>query len=187
MRVGRDKLLRIAEDAEGFVLEDYAALEGPNRYFKNKLGGLGQYYFGPLRDLRVLDHHEGAGYPGYDEQRGRQLAEAFASAVPEDSFFRVLEQQTTTWEELDELAAFCPCKLHENAAEPLHAVDQLGDFGRDAVAHRGEAGQWPQNVVSEHLPNVFAGHPLHHLAQHEAARQCVVGQAAPGWPYRPRR
>lgn len=31
--VGRDKLLRIAEDAEGFTLEDYATLEGPNRYF----------------------------------------------------------------------------------------------------------------------------------------------------------
>jgi len=115
--VGRDKLLSIAENASGFDLDDYATLEGPNRYFKNKLGGLGQYYFGPLRDLRVLDHHEGAGYPGYDDQRGRKLAEAFASAVPEDAFFRVLEQETTTWEELDELAAFCPCGLRDNAAE----------------------------------------------------------------------
>jgi hypothetical protein len=115
--VGRDKLLRIAEDTEGFALADYAALEGPNRYFKNKFGALGQYYFGPLRDLRVLDHHKGAGYPGYDEQRGRKLAEAFASAVPEDAFFRVLEQQSTTWEQLDQLAGFCPCKLRENAGE----------------------------------------------------------------------
>ncbi|WHZ19079.1 MAG: hypothetical protein OJF55_001228 [Rhodanobacteraceae bacterium] len=115
--VGRDKLLRIAEDAESFTLDDYVTFDGPNRYFKNKFGGLGQYYFGPLRDLRVLDHHEGAGYPGYDKQRGRKLAEAFASAAPEDTFFRVLEQQTATWEELDELAAFCPCKLRKNAAE----------------------------------------------------------------------
>ena len=115
--VGRDKLLRIAEDAERFALEDYATLDGPNRYFKNKLGGLGQYYFGPLRDLRVLDRHESAGYPGYDEQRGGSLAQAFASAVPEDAFFRLLEQPTTTWEELDELEAFCPCKLPQNSAE----------------------------------------------------------------------
>jgi hypothetical protein len=115
--VGRDKLLRIAEDAAGFSLEDYAALEGPSRYLKNRLGGLGQYYFGPLRDLRVLDRHESAGYPGYDELRGRKLAEALASAVPQDAFFRVLEQPTTTWDELDELDAFCPCKMHENAAE----------------------------------------------------------------------
>lgn len=115
--VGRDKLLRIEEAANGFALGDYATLEGPKRYFKNKLGGLGQYYFGPLRDLRLLDHHEAAGYPGYDEQRGRKFAEAFASGVPEDTFFRVLEQDATTWDELDELNAFCPCKLRENTAE----------------------------------------------------------------------
>lgn len=114
--VGRDKLLRIEEDST-FALEDYATLEGPSRYFKNKLGGLGQYYFGPLRDLRVLDHHQGAGYPGYDDERGRKLAEAFASAVPEDAFFRVLELPTVTWEELDELVAFCPCCLRSSAAE----------------------------------------------------------------------
>jgi hypothetical protein len=69
---------------DGFDLDDYATLEGPSRYFQNKLGGLGQYYFGPLRDLRALDHHEGAGYPGCDDQRDRKLAEAFASAVPEE-------------------------------------------------------------------------------------------------------
>lgn len=115
--VGRDKLLRIDEYEEGFSLEAYATLEGPNRYFKNRLGGLGQYYFGPLRDLRVLDRHQDVGYPGYDGQRGRMLAEAFDCGVPADAFFRVLEQSTTTWEELDELAAFCPCKLRDNVAE----------------------------------------------------------------------
>jgi hypothetical protein len=114
--VGRDKLLHIAQDSS-FSLDDYATLEGPNRYFKNKLGGLGQYYFGPLRDLRVLDHHQGAGYPGYDKERGRKLAEAFASAVPEDAFFRVLEQPTSSWEDLDELVAFCPCGLAASVAE----------------------------------------------------------------------
>jgi hypothetical protein len=143
--VGRDKLLRIAEEADGFALEDYAALEGPNRYFKNKLGGLGQYYFGPLRDLRVLDHHEGAGYPGYDDKRGRKLAEALANAVPEDGFFRVLEQQTTTWEELDGLAAFCPCRLRDNAAEHALLLDLFlartepfqGDGGKTRRASLG--------------------------------------------------
>lgn len=114
--VGRDKLLGIKEDST-FALEDYAAHEGQKRYFKNKLGGLGQYYFGPLRDLRVLDHHQGAGYPGYDENRGRKLAEAFSSGVPGDLFFRLLEQPTATWDELDELAAFCPCGLPANATE----------------------------------------------------------------------
>ena len=114
--VGRDKLLRI-EEGQPFALEDYASLDGQNRYFKNKLGALGQYYFGPLRDLRVLDRHPGAGYPGYDKERARKLAEAFSSAVPEDAFFRVLERSTTTWAELDELSTFCPCQLHANVDE----------------------------------------------------------------------
>ncbi len=114
--VGRERLLRIEEDC--FALGDYATTaEGANRYFKNHLGGLGQYYFGPLRDLRVLDHHESAGYPGYDKELGRKLAEAFASAVPADAFFRVLEQPTATGQELDELATFCPCGLAASAAE----------------------------------------------------------------------
>jgi len=116
--VGRDKLLRINESSD-FSLEEYAALEGPNRYFKNKLGGLGQYYFGPLRDLRVLDRSpEGTAYPpGYDRERGRALAEAFACAVPEDAFFRVMEAPSSTWADLDELAPFCPCGLRDNPTE----------------------------------------------------------------------
>lgn len=138
--VGRDKLLRIEEDS--FALEAYAALEGPNRYFKNKLGGLGQYYFGPLRDLRVLDHSpQGAGYPpGYDRERGQKLAEAFASAVPEDAFFRVIEQPTATWEDLDELSAFCPCGLRDNTAEHELLLDlflaRTELFERDGGATR---------------------------------------------------
>lgn len=116
--VGRLELLRIRED-EPILLEEYAALEGPKRYFKNKLGGLGQYYFGPLRDLRILDHSpKGTGFPpGYDRERGRTLAEAFAAGVPEDAFFNAIEATSLTWADLDQLAAFCPCGLRTNAAE----------------------------------------------------------------------
>jgi len=116
--VGRNQLLRI-EEASDFSLDDYAAFEGPNRYFKNKLGGLGQYYFGPLRDLRVLDRSsKSAGYPpGYDRERGQALAEAFASGVPEDAFFRAMEAASLTWADLDGLSSFCPCGLHDNPKE----------------------------------------------------------------------
>jgi hypothetical protein len=144
--VGRDKLLRI-DEASDFSLDDYAALEGTNRYFKNKLGGLGQYYFGPLRDLRVLDHSpEGAGYPpGYDRERGKSLAEAFASAVPEDAFFRAMEESTLSWADLDQLAAFCPCGLQHNPAEHELLLDlflaRSESFLRDGgVARRASLG-----------------------------------------------
>lgn len=116
--VGRFELLRVSEEA-AIALDDFAGLDGPHRYFKNKLGGLGQYYFGPLRDLRVLDHaSEGAvGLPGYDRQRGKALAEAFANGVPGDAFFTLLEAPTFSWADLDGLAMFCPCHLSANSVE----------------------------------------------------------------------
>ena len=42
------------------------------------MGGLGQYYFGPLRDLRVIDYvSQGENkLPGYDKVRDSLLADA---------------------------------------------------------------------------------------------------------------
>ena len=40
--VGRQSLLRIAEDSDAIRLDDHADLEGSSRYFKNPAGGLGQ-------------------------------------------------------------------------------------------------------------------------------------------------
>jgi hypothetical protein len=111
--VGRFNLLRIPEDAKAIELVDYADLEGPKRYFMNKLGGLGQYYFGPLRDLQVLDYtsEQDGGLPGYDKVRGSSLADAFGAGVPEDEFFALLEKSKIRWADLDALVAFCPCGL----------------------------------------------------------------------------
>lgn len=125
--VGQRKLVRI-EPESSFALDAYAALEGPNRYFKNPLGGFRQYYLGPLRDLKVLSLRECA---------NQQLAEAFANAVPEDAFFRVLEQPEATWEELDELAAFCPCALRNSADEHRLLLDLF--FARTAL-FQGDGG-----------------------------------------------
>ena len=123
--VGRFTLLRIPDDEEAIALDDYASLEGPKRYFKNRLGGLGQYYFGPLRDLRVLDlvsSGEGS-IPGYDKTRGAALADAFGHGVPGDAFFRLLEKSTIRWSDLDSLAAFCPCHLSSNPPERAALLD----------------------------------------------------------------
>lgn len=117
--VGRFALLRIPENEKVISLDDYAGLEGPKRYFKNRLGGLGQYYFGPLRDLRVLDYtsDQERSLPGYDKVRGSALADAFGSGVPQDAFFRLLEKQSIRWSDLDSLADFCPCRLVNQTAE----------------------------------------------------------------------
>ncbi len=115
--VGRQKLSQV--EADEFDLGEFAALEGPRRYFKNRYGGLGQYYFGPLRDLRVLDSVEGAprGLVGYDKTRGHAIATAFEAVVDHEQFFAVLEAPTVRTEDLDALASFCPCRLRTNDAE----------------------------------------------------------------------
>jgi len=111
--VGRFNLLRIPEDEKSIELADYAGLDSSKRYFLNKLGGLGQYYFGPLRDLQVLDYtsERDGGLPGYDKVRGSSLADAFGAGVPEDKFFDLLERSKIRWTDLDTLVDFCPCGL----------------------------------------------------------------------------
>lgn len=123
--VGRFTLLRIPENEKSIALDDYAGLEGPRRYFKNRLGGLGQYYFGPLRDLRVLDYtsKQDGSLPGYDNVRGAALAEAFGDGVPEDTFFRVLERRKIRWSDLDDLEDFCPCHLPNRGGERTLLLD----------------------------------------------------------------
>jgi len=98
--VGRRTLLHVdLDDPEGIDLSAYATKEvSPTRYFKNPLGALGQYYFGPLRDLRIVDYVEVADIInnkpiGYDKERGKMLAEAFSQKAAEDRFFQVLEAE----------------------------------------------------------------------------------------------
>lgn len=120
--IGRIKLRsRGAAAADGAVTEidQYAAFDGDSRYFKNRLGGLGQYYFGPLRDLKILDYvdNDRQNPPGYDRNRGAALAKAFDEVVPGDRFFEVLEDGRVGEPELSELLAFCPCSLKKNETE----------------------------------------------------------------------
>jgi len=137
--VGRLALLRIPPDTKSFELEDYAGLEARNRYFQNKLGGLGQYYFGPLRDLRIIDYvSQGENrLPGYDKQRGSLLADAFGTGVPEDAFLRLLEKVWVRWADLDELSAFCPCGLLKNKVERNLLLDLF--FARSDAYRSPEA------------------------------------------------
>lgn len=56
-----------AEKGQALDLEDYAheapESQRPGRYFKNRLGGFGQYYFGQLRQLGVLSGEGAASVP----------------------------------------------------------------------------------------------------------------------------
>lgn len=66
--VGSGKLAeaekRLDESTE-IRLDEFATREGgASRYFKNKMGGLGQYYIGVLRELRILSG-DSSGGPKY--------------------------------------------------------------------------------------------------------------------------
>jgi hypothetical protein len=113
-------------DGASAELDDFSRFEGPQRYFKNRLGGLGQYYFGPLRDLRILDYVDGDpnNPPGYDKERGAALAEAFERSVGgADLFFRVLERDHLRRRDLEALEPFCPCGLRSSRNEREQLMD----------------------------------------------------------------
>lgn len=137
--VGRQKLLRI-EDGAIILLDEYADIGASKQYFQNKLGGLGQYYFGPLRDLRILDHSsQGVGYPpGYDRDRGKALADALGAGVPEDEFFAAVDADFVDSDALDRLAPFCPCALSSNKGEHEILLDLFLARTPALRADRGE-------------------------------------------------
>lgn len=104
-------------DTGAIRLSEYAT-DDPSRcrYFKNKLGGLGQYYLGTLRDLGVLSGNKQEGVK-YTMERGLALAEAFDAGVESAAFFRALEADDVSEGTLDELVGFCPCQIANSELE----------------------------------------------------------------------
>ncbi|WP_317930147.1 hypothetical protein [Halioxenophilus sp. WMMB6] len=99
------------------TLADYAHRSGsPQPYFKNKLGGLGQYYLGVLAELSILDGTSSTGIR-YTRQLGLPLAQAMDQGVRSDLFIQTLEEGKVSADRLDELHVFCPCQLRESAVE----------------------------------------------------------------------
>ena len=134
--VGRNSLTRLVQSDELRPI-DFAALaelrdDNPDSYFKNRFGGLGQYYLGPLRDLGVLqrigDRVE------VSEDVGLPLARAFDERVDRGAFLEVLSRGTASEADLDALAAFCPCHLAGNETERELLLDLL-------LARQGEAAE----------------------------------------------
>lgn len=112
-------------DSDGFIkISEYSVAEenNPKRYFKNKYGGLGQYYLGPLRDAGILDYNSHQELC-YTEDKGASLAEAFDLAVNRDKFFSVLEEDSVGIEDLEDLIDFCPCNLKDSEVEQSVLLD----------------------------------------------------------------
>ena len=114
---GRQKLGPAATDISSggeLDINDYANRDEDNkkRYFKNPLGGLGQYYLGPLRDeYFILVGNARTGIK-YTIENGEPLAENYSDGINEGKFFDVLAKSTISASDLDDLVDFCPCAIH---------------------------------------------------------------------------
>lgn len=116
---GRDALVPAWRDmgTATTTLSRFATTDdGPDRYFKGILGGLGQYYVGTLRNLHILTWEEPEGIK-YDRQRATTLAQAFNAGVDAQRFFRAIRTDSISRQTLTQLQSFCPCRLPANTAE----------------------------------------------------------------------
>lgn len=125
--VGSDTLgplVRELEPGRSLKLSKYSAREGAKiRYFKNKLGGLGQYYLGVLRELEALDGDSSSGIK-YTRQVGEALAKSLEEGFESELFLDCVDSDSVNVEQLDALSALCPCRLPENSGER----ELLGDL-----------------------------------------------------------
>ena len=129
--IGRNTLVKALSELENgkpLFLSTYATRESdnPNRYFKNKLGGLGQYYIGTFKDLGLLDGNSKTGVQ-YTRQRAQEIAEAVDSSIERKLFFDVIKNDEVSTDALDALISFCPCQLLQNPAEHSSLVDLFFD------------------------------------------------------------
>jgi hypothetical protein len=134
---GRDTLVAVANaivSGESIRLSKYAKLEPADgeRYFKHKLGGLGQYYLGPLKDLEALDGDAQEGVR-YTDEWGRELAVAYNQRVDAKAFFEAVDKDRVNAETVRALSPFCPCHLRKNKAERDAIVKLLFCQGVDRL------------------------------------------------------
>ncbi|MDI9849527.1 hypothetical protein QM467_15840 [Rhodoblastus sp. 17X3] len=108
---------RSIADGATVRLSDYSLRSGATkRYFANWLGGLGQYYLGVLRELRILDGDTSRGI-NYTREIGQAIAEKMDASVDRTLFMKVVDADSVTAAELDQLHSFCPCHIAERPEE----------------------------------------------------------------------
>jgi len=130
--VGRSTLvepLRNLTKGESLKLSKYATQEPGNtdRYFKNKLGGLGQYYMGTFVELGLVDLISKKKVVNYTLERGEGIASAFDSGVNRRLFFETIDNDKVDHQVLDQLSPFCPCQLSKNPDEHKALIDLFFD------------------------------------------------------------
>jgi len=119
--VGKNTLepkLKDLSNEQSLKLSDYAHRnpDDASRYFMSKFGGLSQYYFGVLRDLKLFkgDSIESA---SVIKETGGEIAKAFDEGVPTELFLSIVENDHVTLADLDKLLPFSPVNLASTTKE----------------------------------------------------------------------
>ncbi len=129
------------EAGEPLRLSAYATTddEPGKRYFKNRLGGLGQYYLGTFVGLDLL-LGDPRSWIRYTRERGEVIARNVEEIIPADLFLKTIQEDVVTLRRLDHLAPCCFCQLKEGTAEHTFLKDlffgRLGDDGSDGQQRR---------------------------------------------------
>lgn len=128
--VGRDTLndaVKLIGEGQSVLLSTYATREDSSeRYFANRLGGLGQYYAGTLTQLDILAVVEKP-WLSYTHERGEPIARAFDMGVAGHAFWQAVDADSVSAETLDALKDFCPCCLPQQQDEQAALLDILFD------------------------------------------------------------
>jgi len=141
--VGRQKLVAAVQrlvSGEVLTLADFTDTESSLCYFKNRFGGLSQYYAGTLIELGMLDGTKKPWYR-YSREAGKPMAAALEVLVPADAFWTVVERGQVTAADLQALHAFCPCHLRQSESEERQRLidiffDRNGSYEDDGTQRK---------------------------------------------------
>ena len=116
-------------------LSDYATQEeSEERYFKNRMGGLGQYYIGSLAELGVCAKAPSGPWIRYTEEFGKVLANTIETVLPSKAFWATVERDVITVKDLSALREFSPHLLPSSPDEQNLLLDMF--FVRKAYSDR---------------------------------------------------
>lgn len=94
-----------------------------HRYFKNTMGGLGQYYAGPLMELGLCRRTSSGPWVKYSTSSGVAMAESIESALPTAEFWDAVKQDVITVDTLTALHKFAPRQLAIGSEEHQQLLD----------------------------------------------------------------
>lgn len=130
------------------------------RYFKNALGGFGQYYFGTLRDLQIISGTAQKEVQLVNETGGK-IAQAVSSGVPETLFWQTVENDEVSLQALDSLSSFCHCQLSHNKKEHTELLNLFTSSGSYA-----NLGNLPETIHSRKMGLGFLVRLATEFAEH---------------------